>query len=267
MTKLWSASLPGLLLGLIGLPLGPVPAASQEPESLVTDRPDFTESASVPGDGRIQVEGGWTVEGDGEARAHSLGELLVRIGIGERFEARIEPLTWIAVDGGEETVDPDDLDGLDDAGIGLKAMLFDGGPPGVPAAALLVGTTIPTGDDEIGEEGWQPEARLALGWDLSELWSLGANAGWGRPEEGGERFDQALGSVALGRAIGERLGAFLVLYGLAPAGADGDDDAAYLDGGLTLAFGPDSQLDARAGAGLTATAADWFFGLGFARRF
>lgn len=267
MTKPWSASLPGLLLGPIALLLGPAAAASQEPESLVTDRPDFTESASVPGDGRIQVEGGWTVEGDGEARAHSLGEVLVRIGIGERFEARIEPLTWISVDSGDETVDAGDLDGLDDAGVGFKGMLFDARPPGVPAAALLVGTTIPTGDDEIGEEGWQPEARLAFGWDLSELWSLGANLGWGRPEEGGERFDQALGSVALGRAISERLGAFLELYGLAPAGADGDDDAAYLDGGITLAFGPDAQLDARAGAGLTDVAADWFFGLGFARRF
>lgn len=255
MAKFWAASLLALLLS-------PTVASSQEPESLVTDRPDFTESASVPGGGRIQVEGGWTVEGDDDARAHSLGEVLVRIGIGERFEARIEPVTWISLDDGAG----DEVSGLDDAGIGFKAMLFDARPPGVPAAAFLMGATIPTGDDEIGEEGWQPEARLALGWDLSELWSLGANAGWGRPEEDGERFDQALGSVALGRAIGERLGAFLELYGLAPAGAASDDDAAYLDGGLTLAFGPDAQLDARAGAGLTDSAADWFFGLGFARR-
>lgn len=260
MTKLWT----GPLLGWVLL-LAPAEAASQEAESLVTDRPDFTESASVPGGGRIQVEGGWTVEGDDEVRAHSLGEVLIRIGVGERFEARIEPLTWISIDG-DETVDADDADGLDDAGIGFKAMLFDARPPGVPAAAILLGTTIPTGDEEVGEEGWQPEARLALGWDLSELWSLGANLGWGRPEEDGERFDQALGSVALGRSLGERVGAFLELYGLAPAGAEGNDDAAYLDGGFTLAFGPDAQLDARAGAGLTDAAADWFFGLGFARR-
>jgi hypothetical protein len=257
MAKLWSASILGLLLC-------PAAASSQEPEPLVTDRPDFTESASVPGGGRIQVEGGWTVEGDDDARAHSLGEILVRIGVGERFEARIEPLTWISSDGGDGA---DDVDGLDDAGIGFKVMLFDARPPGVPAAAFLLGTTVPTGDDEIGEEGWQPEARLALGWDLSEPWSLGSNLGWGRPQEDGERFHQALGSVVLGRAIGERLGAFLELYGLAPAGAEGDDDAAYLDGGLTLGFGPDAQLDARAGAGLTHVAADWFFGLGFARRF
>ncbi|HJR54832.1 MAG TPA: transporter [Gemmatimonadota bacterium] len=265
MTKLWISSLIGT-----ALLLGPAVAASQEAESLVTDRPDFTESASVPGGGRVQVEGGWTVEEDGDTRTHSVGEILVRMGIGDRFEARVEPLTWTSVDGegadigGGDAVD--DADGLDDVGIGFKAMLFDARPPGVPAVAFLLGTTIPTGDEEIGEEGWQPEARLALGWDLSDLWSLGANAGWGRPEEDGERFDQALGSIALGRSLGERVGAFLELYGLAPAGAEGDDDAAYLDGGLTLAFGPDAQLDARAGAGLTDAAADWFFGLGFARR-
>lgn len=261
MTKLWF----GWWLPLFCL-IAPA-ALAQEPEPLVTDRPDFTESASVPGAGRIQVEGGWTVEGDGDARAHSLGEVLVRIGIGERFEARVEPLTWISVDGGDGTGDADDVDGLDDAGIGVKAMLLDARPPGVPAAAFLLGTTIPTGDDKIGEEGWQPEARLALGWDLSELWSLGANVGWGRPEESGERFDQALGSVAVGRAIGDRLGAFLELYGLAPAAADGDEDAAYLDGGFTIGFGPDAQFDARVGVGLTEVAADWFFGIGFARRF
>ncbi|MGH7566367.1 MAG: transporter [Gemmatimonadota bacterium] len=252
MTKLWFA------LSLFVLP---ATGLAQDSE-LVTDRPDFTESASVPGRGRVQLEGGWTVEGTGDAREHSLGEILVRIGIGERFEARLEPATWISVDDGEGA----EASGLDDAGIGFKAMLFDAAPPGVPAAAILVGTSVPTGDDEIGESEWQPEARLALGWDLSELWSLGVNAGWGRPIDGGERFDQALGSVALGRSLGARLGAFVELYGLAPAGGDGDDDAAWLDGGLTLAFGPDAQLDVRAGAGLTDAASDWLFGLGFARR-
>jgi hypothetical protein len=128
-----------------------------------------------------------------------------------------------------------------------------------------VGTTVPTGDNEIGAESWQPEARLAFGWDLSDVWSLGANAGWGRPEEGDVSFDQALGSVAVGRALGERLGAFAELYGFAPSGV-GDDDAAYFDGGLTLALGMDAQLDVRAGIGLTDASADWLFGLGFARR-
>jgi hypothetical protein len=250
MTKLWT-------LLFLALPTG---AIAQE-EALVTDRPDFTESASVPGGGRVQVEGGWTVEGDGDARAHSLGEILVRIGIGDRFEARIEPATWISADDGSGG----EVSGLDDAGIGFKGMLFDASPPGVPAAAILVGTSLPTGDDEIGEEGWQPEARLALGWDLSEVWSLGANAGWARPEEAGERFDQALGSVALGRSLGARLGAFVELYGLNPSSPDGGDES-YLDGGLTFALGPDAQLDVRGGAGLTDDSADWLFGLGFARR-
>ena len=250
MTKLW-----WLLCAL----LLPARGFAQEAD-LVTDRPDFTESASVPGHGRVQVEGGWTVEEGGGHRAHSLGEVLVRIGVGERFEGRIEPGSWVSVDdAGEQT------SGIDDAGLGFKVLLLEATPPTIPAAALLVSSSVPTGDDEIGESGWQPETRLALGWDLSEVWSLGANAGWGRPQDGGERFDQALGSVALGRSLNSRLGVFAEIYGFAPA-APGGDDAAHADGGFTFAIGPEVQLDVRAGVGLTDAAADWLFGLGFARR-
>jgi hypothetical protein len=239
--------------------LGPAEGRSQDTE-LVTDRPDFTESASVPGPGRVQVEGGWTVEESGEAREHSLGEILVRIGLGDRFEARIEPGSWISADDGV-----DDVSGRDDASLGFKVLLLEEQVPSIPAVALLVSSSCPTGDDEIGSLEWQPEARVALGWTLSEAWSLGANAGWGRPHAGGERFDQALGSVAVGRALGEGLGAFVELYGLAPVAREGDDVAVF-DGGLTLGFGPDAQLDVRAGVGLTDVAPDWLFGLGFARR-
>jgi hypothetical protein len=239
--------------------LAPLEGRAQDTE-LVTDRPDFTESATVPGHGRVQVEGGWTVEESGEAREHSLGEILVRIGLGERFEARIEPGSWISVDDGV-----DDLSGLDDAGVGFKLLFLEEQAPAIPATAFLLSTSVPTGDDEIGSSEWQPEARLALAWTLSEVWSLGANAGWGRPDDGDERFDQALGSVALGRSLGERLGMFLELYGFAPVAPE-EDDAAVFDGGLTLGFGPDAQLDVRAGVGLTDVAPDWLFGLGFARR-
>jgi hypothetical protein len=255
MAKSWLA---GVLPALVCL--APSATVGQEPDPIVTDRPDFTESAAVPGRGRVQVEGGWTVEESGQARAHSLGEILVRIGLGDRFEARIEPGSWTTADDGDA-----DVSGLDDAGLGVKVLLLEEIPPARPAVAVLLSSSVPTGDDEIGSPEWQPEARLALGWTLSDLWSLGANAGWGRPDGGDERFDQALGSVALGRALGERLGMFLELYGFAPATPD-QDAAAVFDGGLTLAFGPDAQLDIRAGAGLTDVAPDWLLGLGFARR-
>lgn len=254
MAKFWVVCLLAVLASLT-----PVAGRAQE-TGLVTDRPDFTESASVPGHGRVQVEGGWTVEESGDAREHSLGEILVRIGLGERFEARIAPGSWISADDGV-----DDVSGLDDAGLGVKILLLEEQAPGIPATAFLASTSVPTGDDEIGSSEWYPEVRLALGWTLSEIWSLGANAGWARSADESEGFDQALGSVALGRSLGERLGMFLELYGFAPAGPE-EDDAAVFDGGLTLGFGPDAQLDVRAGVGLTDVAPDWLFGLGFARR-
>ena len=255
MAKSWVARVLPVLVCLV-----PSPAAGQEPDPIVTDRPDFTESAAVAGRGRVQVEGGWTVEESGEAREHSLGEVLVRIGLGDRFEVRIEPGSWIWADDGAA-----DVSGLDDAGLGLKVLVLEEQAPAIPATALLFSTSVPTGVEEIGSTEWYPEVRLALGWTLSESWSLGANAGWARADDESEGFDQALGSLALGRSLGERRGMFLELYGFAPVGPD-EDDSAVFDGGVTLALGPDAQLDARAGVGLTDAAPDWLFGVGFARR-
>jgi hypothetical protein len=256
MAKLWIR----LVLALPATVALPSAAFAQEPE-LVTDRPDFTESASVPGGGRVQLESGWTVEGAGDARSHTLGEILVRIGIGDRLEARIATGSVAWNDDGEG----EEVSGIDDAGLGVKVLLLDPAPPIVPATALLVSSSVPTGEKEVGASGWQPEARLSVAWDLTDLWSLGANGGWARPLEGEERFDQALGSVALGRSLGARLGAFVELYGLNPSGPDGGDES-YLDGGFTFALGPEAQVDLRGGAGLTDDSADWLFGLGFARR-
>ena len=109
-------------------------------------------------------------------------------------------------------------------------------------------------------------------WKVTSPWANPSFTGGFLPEQrqitkDGFTAAYRIGNLALGRSLGDRIGAFLELYGLAPAGAEGDDDAAYLDGGFTLAFGTDAQLDARAGAGLTDAAADWFFGIGFARRF
>lgn len=223
-------------------------------EDLVTDRPDFTESAAVVGPGRVQIEGGYTFTRAGDVDAHALGEILVRIGLGEILELRLAPNSYVWIDGAEE------LEGLEDPGLGLKWLIAESG---ASAAALLLGTSVPTGADELGADGWQPEATIALAHDFARA-SLGANLGWGWEEAGGERLHTALASVALGVPLGARGGAFVEVYGLAAEGAGGEE--AYADAGLTRLLSPDFQLDARVGAGLNGAAADWFVGVGAARR-
>jgi hypothetical protein len=55
-------------------------AATADDEPLVTDRPDFTESAATVTRGRTQVEMGYTFTSAGDFDEHAMGELLVRIG-------------------------------------------------------------------------------------------------------------------------------------------------------------------------------------------
>jgi hypothetical protein len=247
------------LLLLAFLTLSPSPGHTQSP--LVTDRPDFTESAETVGPRRVQVEAGYTFTRSEEVDEHALGEVLVRIGILDRLELRAGLNSYAWLDG------PDGNDsGYEDPSLGAKiALALPPDRPGWrPAAAILVGTTVP-GVGDLGEDAWQPEAKLALGWDLSESVSLGSNAGYAHSSEEGEEFDQAIASLALGFDIAGPASGYVEAFGFAPAAPDGDD-AAIANGGVTWLLNPDLQLDARLGAGLNRAAPDLFVGVGIARR-
>ena len=70
---------------LITLP----PAAFAQTSDLVTDRPDFTESAVSVAPGRVQLEGGYTFSRIEAERTHTVGELLARFGAVDRLEFRL----------------------------------------------------------------------------------------------------------------------------------------------------------------------------------
>jgi hypothetical protein len=222
------------------------PAAAQEP--LVTDRPDFTESASAVERGHAQLEGGATLtDKDGENQV-ALGEVLVRVGVAPRLELRVAGNSYVASDG---------EGGFEDAGLGLKLVIVEN-------TALLAGTSVPTGSSGVGSDAWDPEVRLAHQRALGDL-AVGANVGWFSSKSEGDRRHGGLASLALGIPLSDRDGVFLEAYGLAAEGTGGEE--AYVDGGLTRLLSDDFQLDARVGIGIAGDdAADWYVGVGAARR-
>lgn len=239
------------------------PAAAQMDGALVSDRPDFTESTNTIVPGHVQVEAGVTAQEVGEEDSLTVGELLVRIGVGERLEARLGVGSWSQVD-----LPGARLEGLEDPSVGFKVRLTDppgDRPPGLPAAALLFSTTVPVGSDELTADEWQPEVRLALDWDLTDRFSLGANLGYAYPDEDGERFHQALASVTAGIAATDRLSFFLETYGFSEETPDGDSTQ-YADTGLTFSLNDNLQLDARIGFGLNDPSPERFVGVGIAAR-
>lgn len=250
------------LLGLATI-VSIAPALAQTEGPLISDRPDFTESTGTIAPGHVQIEGGITRQEIGDEDALSAGEILVRLGVGERLEARLGVGSWTRIE-----VPGDEIDGYEDPTVGLKVRLTptaDDRPPGFPAASLLLSTSVPVGSEELTTDEWEPEARLALDWILTDLLSLGANLGIAFPSDGGDRFDQLLASVTLGIAATDRLGVFIETYGFSEEEPDGEATQ-YADTGVTFALTDDLQLDARIGFGLNDPSPERFIGVGVAAR-
>lgn len=248
--------------GLLLASTAPGQAALGQDAPLITDRPDFTESAETIAPGRFQLEAGLTFTDAGRVEDLSLGEVLGRLGLTGRLELRLGAGSYLDVDGPGGT----DASGWEDSSLGVKARLAAGDGGMRPDAALIVATTLPTGARELGGgAGLQPEAVLALAWEPAPGLGLGANLGYAHPRDAGERFHQGFGSVALGWSAGERLGLFAEVYGFSEE-EDGGEATSYANGGATWLLGPDLQLDARLGTGVSGTDTDWFVGVGFARR-
>ena len=233
-------------------------------DPLVTDRPNFTESAEVVPKGLTQVEGGYTLTRRGGANLMRLGEVLIRIGILPGGELRIglNSFAWSDAPIGGES-------GFEDFSLGAKFVIHQpaaNADPAVPQLAVLVGTTIPTGADAFGEDEFQPGGILAAAWELSKRVALGSNLGLGYPSSGGDRFAQFSGSVSVGVSVTDQVGAYGEYFIFAPT-APSLGSGGFLNSGLTLLVNNDFQLDGRLGVGIHGDDAGFFLGLGASRRF
>ena len=235
------------------------PAVAQEP--LVTDRPDFTESAVTVAPGRVQLEAGYTFAREGAVRQHTVGEVLLRIGALPFAELRLGVPSWVVLEGPGQSVS-----GLDDSFVGAKVALAGGRAGGaVPEVAVLAGTSLPTGAERIAGDAAEPEVTLALAWSAGERLGVGVNLNHAWREGSSGDFGEASWSGALGLGATDRLGLFAEYFGFRPESGFGGDTH-FLNGGLTWALGPDAQLDGRIGSRLGDFGNDWFAGIGVSRR-
>jgi len=254
--RVLALALPGLLLAAA--------VVAQEgwtglDDSLTTDRPDFTESTSIVPRGHFQIEGGTTVARIEDVDSTAFGELLVRIGTGERWETRIGVGSYSRVE-----TPFGDVSGLEDPSVGIKFRFTgDSGDlgPGQPEVALIVLTSIPEGDEELTDDEWVPEAKLALAWGLTERLSLSSNVNYAYAVDGDDRLHQIGATLSGGISITDRLGSFLEWYGFSEETNDGPSTH-YVDGGVTWLINNDLQVDARVGTGLNDADPDWFVGVG-----
>lgn len=229
-------------------------------QDLVTDRPDFTESATTVPKGTCQFEFGYTFnnEKDYGFTNHTLGELLVRFTLVEKLEFRlgINSYNIQKFDGpmlGGPARSP--VKGFEDMALGLKwAIIQDN-------VAVLVGTTIPTGADDFGSSKLQPSITLALAKDINETLSIGVNVGIAGLSDGDSNVMELSASTALGISLTDKLGMFVEYFGFYYSEDDGKD-MHYFDTGFTYLVNPTFQLDIRGGKRLNKGSSSYFMGVG-----
>lgn len=217
-------------------------------QSLVTDRPDFTESAIVVPRGTVQIESGVTVSAVGSETATSAPELLVRWGLAGRAELRVQSPDFTIADGSS---------GVGDPSVGFK---YEFAPVRDWSVAAIAVTSIPVGDDTIGSMQFEPLVIVAVGTDVGVV-SVGSQVegAW----DGDSESVLFGGTFVLGTALGSGVGAFVEsALSQEPSGTA----ALTLHSGLTYAAAHLVQIDLHFGAGLTETAPDVFVGVGLSLR-
>lgn len=253
-----------LLFMALVRPLDPAPVVAQEPGSIVTDRPDQTESAESVPSGFIQLELGWTFtreeNGNETQENHSLPETLLRVGVGRGLEARVGFSGFVFenqfVTG--ESQQNTHTSGTGDAEIGFK---YEMGRWSGSQMAFLGGISIPMGQSDFSNQYVDPSFRLLVAHSLGERLSLGYNVGI----EDIRTNLKTPYTIALGVSVSNRFGAFIESFG-AFGLTEGLGASHSLDGGFTFLASDALQFDVNVGVGLNETAEDWFIGGGFAFR-
>ncbi len=229
--------------------------AAAEPSELVTDRPDFTESAVVVPVGSPQIEAGITWIDSDLVDELSGAEVLVRWTVARRFELRFGLPDYLVVS--KES----GASGFSDSTIGAKIQL---GPIAKSwDLALIAATSLPTGKEELSFNTYVPVVILITGRELGNSWSLGAQAEAAWPEFAEERTMVWGGTVVLGTGLSEKWGTFVELAGF---DLNRDEISTLLHHGYTYLLRPHIQLDIHGAIGLTDASPNYLLGAGISIR-
>jgi len=226
-------------------------------QDLVTDRPDFTESAlSIPAR-MIQIESGVEYAGFNSVDEWTYPNALARIGVGHHLEIRLGFSGWNTISSANQS---DTY--LNDILLEAKYQ-FTADDALVPFAILLV-STLPTGADEISVGKAEAGLVLAASYGINDQFDVGVNLGAVSAENQDERVFNGLASLAVGIGLTEKLGAFIEMFAEIP---QGENWQPVLDGGVTYLVSPTAQLDFYVGKGLNDYTPELILGAGFSFRF
>lgn len=241
-------------------------ALGQEPPPpLVTDRPDQTESPVTVPLKSLQIEMGFVfadargteTETETETRSFELGSTLFRYGLLDYLELRLSG--GFVLQKTRNNSDESQAEGIGGINTGLKIHLITE-DQFLPETGLIADIIFPIGHSALTSQKTHPGFIFAMGYSLSERFSLSFNLGGRSGDHNPFIFRY---SAALGIGLSEKTSLFLETFGLKPSLSK---NLLNLDTGFTYLLGPDFQLDSSAGLSVTEKPFEWFINVGFSWR-
>lgn len=215
-------------------------------QTIITDRPDQTESSSTIPKGSLQIEAGFLT---GSAKDDLISErqilaptVLFRYGITQGFELRA--LTQF--ESIKNKLSNETYEGISDLEIGTKIQLFKK-ESSTTEVAFLTHVILPTASKQLTNDKFGSISKLSISHSVSESIGVGYNIGYDYFGYGNGNLTY---SLAIGIMITDTFGLYLEPYG---AFLDIEKHKASFDGGLTYLLQDNLQLDVSYGTGLNHT--------------
>lgn len=237
-------------------------------EEIETDRDSFTPATSTVDPRRMVVESSYSfLDARSGAEGHSYPELLIRYGLGRRWEARLG-WNFETGNGGDvssgEFFDEEDT-GEDEARFLYGFKYLTSNQRGfVPQSSIIVQGYAPTQGVEMsshvslgGVWGW----RLPNGW----LWDNAVRYGTARLE--GDNFSAWSPSTVLKVPLGERWNAHIEYFASCSNGKRRNFDQHYISFGPHVLIRPNLELGTRVGFGMSDDSVRFFCNTGIGLRY
>lgn len=247
------------------------PASAQDDDYASPDRPGIADGSEVVGSKRFQIESGMQLElrNENGARDRTIYvPTLLRLGLTDRFEARIEtnaynwervrdPATGVTRSRGGAPVS-----------FGAKYQLLDRQGSAHPAVGVIGRIFPPSGSGDFRTDHWTGDFRVAADWDFAPKLSLNPNIGVAFDEDDeGRPYRAALLALTLSYNPTKQLGLFIDTGEQFPERKNGRSSA-IVDAGIAYLPAKDLQLDLSAGTRVAGdTAPHPFVSAGISKRF
>ncbi len=257
-----------------------------------TDRPDFTDVATVVGDGVVQIESGylrWRRTDDEIRRVtETLPNVLLRVGHGHRFEYRVKWRGYLRNDiedrpSGISAVE----DGAADLELGFKYVVAEQDDL-FPMQTIVTRVNVPVGSSDVSADRAEPGASYIINWQARRWWFFRINTGVDFFNQPSYSFVRGLGgapvvpvqvevnhddwvefsqSFSSYMQISKRIGMFAEWFAFMRHGSEDDHVDHFHNYGLYVYATPNSQFDLRVGWRLGDHVDEAFSGGGYSIRF